>query len=539
MYFHTLCIAALASTGAAATCKTTPLDAEWPSETEWAQLNTTIAGSLIRTVPIASSCYSGNDFGSAPESIDYPIYANNSCLPTNVTGYSPDQGCSIGAYPQYIVNATEEEHVAIATKWASERNIRIVIKGTGHDLNGRSSGAWSLSIWTRNFRSITRDTAWTYSNSSTPQDVYIVGSGQQWGNVLDRALSEGRIVTTGQDPSVGLGGYIQGGGHGPILSTYGLASAQVLQMRVVTATERASFWALRGGGAGHNVVMSNVMIMPQFATNESFEASWSAAARWLSHLPDLMEAGLAGAATAASGETAFAFFPNLANMAPFGGLGYGQLFWAFNTTVAAYPSTAPGNGTNSTLEITMSTSNAGNYSAFYWAISGSEVAGGASLTSTRLLGRAELVDTPHEDVMSYLKVAFGAENKTAGSFSTIGLQGGPGVHNMPEERRELDPVAAGSPQAALESAAAFYEEKHESMWRKWSPESGAYMNEANAFNKEFKHDFYGENHERLLEVKRKYDPEESFFVLAGVGSDNWDYNMDSGKLCRVGNGTYV
>jgi len=39
--------------------------------------------------------------------------------------------------PQYIVNATEEGDVAAAMKWAVERNVRIVVKGTGHDLNGR------------------------------------------------------------------------------------------------------------------------------------------------------------------------------------------------------------------------------------------------------------------------------------------------------------------------------------------------------------------------------------------------------------------
>jgi FAD/FMN-containing dehydrogenase len=39
--------------------------------------------------------------------------------------------------PRYIVNATRLEHISEAMKWASQRNIRIVVKGTGHDLNGR------------------------------------------------------------------------------------------------------------------------------------------------------------------------------------------------------------------------------------------------------------------------------------------------------------------------------------------------------------------------------------------------------------------
>lgn len=137
-------------------CKSTPHDSSWPSVADWAFLNTTIGGSLIRSVPAASACWPGNPFDSTiscdtatdkwfngtwhsqqPESIDYQIYANNTCLPKDASGYAAGKGCSNNAFPQYIVNATQEVHVAYAIKWAADRNIRVVIKGTGHDLNGR------------------------------------------------------------------------------------------------------------------------------------------------------------------------------------------------------------------------------------------------------------------------------------------------------------------------------------------------------------------------------------------------------------------
>lgn len=141
---------------AAANCKTAPGDAAWPSIEEWSALNQSIGGSLIRTSPAASSCYAGNPLSSPyncssvkdhwsyaayhaawPESNDYSIYNNNSCVPPGVSGYTKDKGCSIGGMPQYIVNATTEEQVATAMSWASQRNIRVVVKSTGHDLNGR------------------------------------------------------------------------------------------------------------------------------------------------------------------------------------------------------------------------------------------------------------------------------------------------------------------------------------------------------------------------------------------------------------------
>lgn len=151
------CSLLLSSAGSvSANCKTSPNDAAWPSTDEWHTLNQTIQGVLIKTAPAASSCYLGNLFDTPtncttvanhwtwasyhlnwPESIDYPIYANNSYLPPGATGYAKDRGCQFGGLSQYVVNATTETQIATAMKWASQRNICIVIKGTGHDLNGR------------------------------------------------------------------------------------------------------------------------------------------------------------------------------------------------------------------------------------------------------------------------------------------------------------------------------------------------------------------------------------------------------------------
>lgn len=115
-----------------------------------------IGGCLIRTAPAASSCYDGNPLNSPynctevkerwnlsvfhaswPESISYSVFTNNSCIPPGKAGYTKEKGCSIGGLPLYIVNATKEEQIATAMEWASKRNIRIVIKSTGHDFNGR------------------------------------------------------------------------------------------------------------------------------------------------------------------------------------------------------------------------------------------------------------------------------------------------------------------------------------------------------------------------------------------------------------------
>jgi hypothetical protein len=79
-----------------------------------------------------------------PISVTYPFLANNPCPPIFPNGTSVNgdpsagtKGCSHGKYPDFVVNATSPEIIATALKWASEKNIRVVIKNTGHNHLGR------------------------------------------------------------------------------------------------------------------------------------------------------------------------------------------------------------------------------------------------------------------------------------------------------------------------------------------------------------------------------------------------------------------
>ena len=54
-----------------------------------------------------------------------------------------------------------------------------------------------------------------------------------------------------------------------------------------------------------------------------------------------------------------------------------------------------------------------------------------------------------------------------------------------------------------------------------APNGGAYVSESNYFEKGFQDAYWGSNHPRLAEVKKKYDPDGLFFVHNGVGSEEW------------------
>jgi FAD binding domain/Berberine and berberine like len=53
------------------------------------------------------------------------------------------------------------------------------------------------------------------------------------------------------------------------------------------------------------------------------------------------------------------------------------------------------------------------------------------------------------------------------------------------------------------------------------PDPGAYISESNYFENGFQQAYWGSNHPRLAEVKKKYDPDGLFFVHNGVGSEQW------------------
>lgn len=65
-----------------------------------------------------------------------------------------------------------------------------------------------------------------------------------------------------------------------------------------------------------------------------------------------------------------------------------------------------------------------------------------------------------------------------------------------------------------------------------TPGGGAYMNEADFREPNWKEEWFGDNYEKLLTVKRKYDPDNLLYMFKGVGSDAWDV-AQSGRMCRT------
>lgn len=83
-----------------------------------------------------------------------------------------------------------------------------------------------------------------------------ISAGLQFWEIYEAASKYNVVVVGGSESTVGIGGYLTGGGHSPLSAQYGLGADQVLEMEVVTAAGEILtvneyrypnlFWALRG-----------------------------------------------------------------------------------------------------------------------------------------------------------------------------------------------------------------------------------------------------------------------------------------------------
>jgi FAD/FMN-containing dehydrogenase len=96
------------------------------------------------------SAYNLSSIGD-PTSVMWPLYQGATCIPAVDAANS---SCSLGAYPVYVVNVTKVAHIQAAVNFARNKGLRVVIKNTGHDYLGKSSGAGALGIWTHNLQSL-------------------------------------------------------------------------------------------------------------------------------------------------------------------------------------------------------------------------------------------------------------------------------------------------------------------------------------------------------------------------------------------------
>lgn len=159
--------------------------------------------------------------------------------------------------PALVVRCTSAEDVRQAVLFAKRYALLVAVKGGGHNIAGNACCDNGLMIDLSGMKAI---------DIETSTRLVTAGPGVTLGE-LDAATQEhGLAVPVGINSTTGLAGLTLGGGFGWLSRRYGLTIDNLVSAKVVTAngdivtaseTEHSDlFWGIRGGGGNFGVVTS-------------------------------------------------------------------------------------------------------------------------------------------------------------------------------------------------------------------------------------------------------------------------------------------
>ncbi|KAK4106594.1 FAD-binding domain-containing protein [Parathielavia hyrcaniae] len=574
--------------GANSQCKCVPGSRCWPAQCDWQVLRRQLGwGKLIKTRPIAESCYDGprkdldqcayvtemwsdQDF-QTNNPIGRPYPYNITCAPVDYAAGETPASCILGSLPVYAVNATTRKDISLTLDFAKKNNVRLVVASTGHDLLGRSDGYGGLELWLRHFRNgIYFQKKFKSANnckeSGWEGSALHVDGAWQWRDVYEVAQANNVIAVGGGAVSPGaIGGWPSGGGHGPATRNYGLGADQILEAevmladgRIVTANHCENtdlFRALRGGGPGYGIVLSQhikahpnvnavtahrLAIAPYQQTPENADLL-DAVAVILQQLPDLNDKGYAGYGYW------FRNFPTVfvANAHS----GYSHGFWTIGKGRAE--AEAAMSNTLELLEpfkdrlfIYSAFTEYPDYWSFYRAESGLyDPTGDTSILTSRLIDAPAVSN--YTAVREAVEVTSGAPEEFASNVILLvsggqvfqdGADASSGLH--PAWRTSPFVLIAGqgipkvAPREVREYAQHQITHVKGAALKKLAPNTGGYMNEGDRHDPDYIQTFYGANYASHLAAKNKYDPQGVFYCPSCVGAEAFVERPD-GPLCRA------
>jgi FAD/FMN-containing dehydrogenase len=159
--------------------------------------------------------------------------------------------------PALIARCRGEADIADAIAFARNAGLEISVRGGGHSVAGRCFTEGGIMIDLSRMKGI-------YVDPSAR--IARVQPGVSWGELNRETQLHGLAVTGGLISTTGIAGLTLGGGLGWLMSKLGLATDNLLSARIVTADGRTLtaseqenadlFWGLRGAGGNFGVVSS-------------------------------------------------------------------------------------------------------------------------------------------------------------------------------------------------------------------------------------------------------------------------------------------
>ncbi len=157
--------------------------------------------------------------------------------------------------PAVVVRCTGTDDVVAAVNFARENGLDLAVRGGGHSVPGFGTADDAVVIDLSGMRDVQVDPARRTARAQ---------GGATWGVFNDATHAHGLATTGGVVSTTGVGGLTLGGGIGYLARGVGLSSDNLVAAEVVTADGRALsasegenedlFWAIRGGGGNFGVV---------------------------------------------------------------------------------------------------------------------------------------------------------------------------------------------------------------------------------------------------------------------------------------------
>jgi len=159
--------------------------------------------------------------------------------------------------PAVVVRAANAGDVIAAVNFARENGLEVAVRGGGHSVPGFGTSDRGVVIDLVGMRGVRVDPAASTARAE---------GGATWGDFNAATHAFGLATTGGIISTTGVGGLTLGGGIGYLARGFGLSIDNLISADVVTADgsfvqasqdEHADlFWALRGGGGNFGVVTS-------------------------------------------------------------------------------------------------------------------------------------------------------------------------------------------------------------------------------------------------------------------------------------------
>lgn len=157
-----------------------------------------------------------------------------------------------------VVRPTSEDDVVAVVQYATANNITFLAKSGGHGLSGTLAGVRNaIMIDMRGLN---------YTRYDSANSQITVGGGITTGELVNATYAVGKEITAGSCPCTGLLGVTMGGGVGRLMGRHGLIIDSLVELRYVLANGTAItlndksdpelWWAVRGAGQNFGIATS-------------------------------------------------------------------------------------------------------------------------------------------------------------------------------------------------------------------------------------------------------------------------------------------